>query len=67
MKKPAQTNPLPDYGIDAPGIVRNLLVGGSIALLVSLVCGFSPRTEMTRSLMRLGVGMTIGCFGMGSS
>lgn len=44
----------PNYGIDAPGAVRNLLVVGSVALLVCVVCVLLPRTEWTRSLTRIG-------------
>jgi hypothetical protein len=37
MDKPAQTSLRPNYGIDAPGVVRNLLIAGSAALLVSVL------------------------------
>lgn len=67
MEKPAQTRLRPDYGIDAPGVVRNLLVAGSVALLVCVLwySGLLPRTEWTRSLARIGTSMTVSCLGMG--
>lgn len=68
MEKSAQTSLRPDYGIDAPGVVRNLLVVGSIALLVSVISfsGLFPRSEWTRFLARNGAAIAIGCLGMGS-
>jgi arsenite methyltransferase len=64
MEKPAQTGLRPDYGIDAPGVVRNLLVAGSVALLVSVLSysGVLPWRGLARSLMP----MTVSCLGMGS-
>lgn len=68
LENPTQTSLRPDYGIDAPGAVRNLLVGGSVALLVGVVCysGLLPWTEWTRFLGRNGAALAIGCLGMGS-
>jgi ubiquinone/menaquinone biosynthesis C-methylase UbiE len=65
MEKPAQTSLRPDYGIDAPGAVRNLFVAGSIALLVSVLSysGLLPRTALTR---RMAPTMAISFLGMGS-
>jgi arsenite methyltransferase len=65
MKKPAQTSLRPDYGIDAPGAVRNLFVAGSVALLVSVLSysGLLPRTAPTR---RMAPTMAISFLGMGS-
>lgn len=62
MKK--STSPRPDYGIDAPGVVRNLLVAGSVALLVSVLSysGVLPWRGLERSLAP----MTVACLGMGS-
>jgi arsenite methyltransferase len=59
--------PRPDYGIDAPGAVRNLLVIGSVALLVSVLAfsGLLPRSEWTRFLRRNGAALAVGCLGMG--
>ena len=67
MEKPAQTSLRPDYGIDAPGAVRNLLVAGSVALLVSVLAfsGILPWTELAHSLRRMGTGMAVGFLGMG--
>ena len=59
MQNPTQTSLRPDYGIDAPGAVRNLLVVGSVALLVRVVCGLLPWTEWTHSLARMGVDVVI--------
>lgn len=68
MEKPTQTNLRPDYGIDAPGAVRNLFIVGSIALLVSVLAfsGVLPRTEWIRSLRRIGTSLAVACLGMGS-
>ena len=64
MEKPAQTRLRPDYGIDAPGAVRNLLVAGSVALLVSVLSysGLLPWRGLERSLAP----MTVALLGMGS-
>jgi arsenite methyltransferase len=64
MEKPAQTSLRPDYGIDAPGAVRNLMVAGSVALLVSVLSysGLLPWTALARSLAP----MAVACLGMGS-
>ena len=64
MEKPAQTSLRPDYGIDAPGVVRNLLIAGSVALLVSVLSysGLLPWQGLARSLAP----MTVACLGMGS-
>lgn len=54
----------PDYGIDAPGVVRNLLVAGSAGLIVGALSyrGLLPWKGLERSLAP----MTIACLGMGS-
>lgn len=64
MKNPTQKKLRPDYGIDAPGVVRNLFIVGSVALLVSVLSYFSvlPWKGLERSLLPL----TISCLGMGS-
>ena len=64
MENPTQTRLRPDYGIDAPGVVRNLLIAGSIALLVSVLSysGVLPWRGLERSLAP----MTVACLGMGS-
>ena len=63
MKNPTQTSLRPNYGIDAPGVVRNLLVAGSVALIVSVLSysGVLPWSGLARSLAP----MTISCLGMG--
>lgn len=65
MVNPGQAGSRPDYGIDAPGVVRNLVVGGSVALFVSVVCLLLPRTDWTRSLTRLGAQLAVPFLGMG--
>ncbi len=67
MTNSTKTSPRPDYGIDAPGAVRNLLVAGSIALIVSVVCfsGLLPKTEWTRFLRRNSTALAVACLGMG--
>ena len=62
MDKPAQTSLRPNYGIDAPGVVRNLLIAGSAALLVSVLSytGVLPWRGLERSLAP----MTVSCLGM---
>ena len=64
MTNPTQTRLRPDYGIDAPGVVRNLLIAGSVALLVSVLSysGVLPWKGLERSLAP----MTVACLGMGS-
>ena len=54
----------PDYGIDAPGVVRNLLLAGSAGLIVGVLSyrGLLPWKGLERSLAP----MTIACLGMGS-
>jgi SAM-dependent methyltransferase len=67
VENSTKTNPRPDYGIDAPGVVRNLLVAGSVALAVSVVCfsGLLPQTEWTRVLAQNGAVLAVACLGMG--
>lgn len=67
MEKPAQTRLRPDYGIDAPGAVRNLFIAGSVALLVFVLAfsGVLPQSEWTRFLVRNGAVMAVACLGMG--
>ena len=64
MEKPPQTSLRPDYGIDAPGAVRNLMVAGSVALLVSVLSysGWLPWRDLARPLAR----MAVAFLGMGS-
>lgn len=64
LEEPSQTNLRPDYGIDAPGVVRNLFIGGTLALLASVLSytGVLPWSGLARSLAPL----TIGCLGMGT-
>lgn len=65
MGHSTRTSLRPNYGIDAPGVVRNLLILGSIALLLCVVCFFLPRTEWTHTLMRLGGQFAVPSLGMG--
>ena len=45
LKAGSHTMKRPDYGIDAPGMVRNLIVAGTVALLLLLpaTLGWWPR------------------------
>ena len=52
MKKPAQTSLRPDYWIDAPGAVRNLLIGESLALLMSVLSYSGWLPGLARQLAR---------------
>lgn len=63
--KSAQTSLRPDYGIDAPGAVRNLLIVGSVALLVRVLayCGLLPQNPLTR---RTAPTVAVFFLGMGS-
>ncbi|MFO0830788.1 MAG: class I SAM-dependent methyltransferase [Phycisphaerales bacterium] len=63
MKNPSHTCQRPDYGIDAPGVVRNLLLAGSAGLLVSVLSysGVLPWRGLERSFAP----MTVACLGMG--
>lgn len=67
MEKPAQARSRPDYGIDAPGAVRNLFIAGSVALLVSVMAysGVFPWPDLARFLKRMGAGAAVGGLGMG--
>lgn len=47
---PKSSTDRPDYGIDAPGVIRNLLVSGTICLLLAL---FGPRTLRIGNLVIL--------------
>ena len=62
MSEPPPRAKRPDYGIDAPGVVRNLAIGGAAALVltaVALALGWAP-------LARMATGAAIGClFGAG--
>ncbi len=56
--------PRPDYGIDAPNVVRNLFLIGSAGLIASILSytNIIPVQGLARSLAP----MTIACLGMGS-
>jgi SAM-dependent methyltransferase len=62
MSEPPPRAKRPDYGIDAPGAVRNLAIGGAAALVLAVVAfalGWAP-------LPRMATGAAIGClFGAG--
>jgi len=64
VENPTQTRLRPDYGIDAPEIVRNLFIAGSVALIVSVLSysGVLPWSGLERSLAP----MMVACLGMGS-
>ena len=57
MSEPAAKAKRPDYGIDAPGAVRNLAIGGAAALVLAAAAfhlGWAP-------LVRMATGAAIGC------
>lgn len=68
MEKPVQGGLRPNYGIDAPVAVRNMLIGGSVALVVWVLAfsGILPWKKEARPLGRMAAGLAIGCLGMGS-
>ncbi len=57
----------PEYGIDAPGVVRNLFLIGAAALVVCVVCvsGMLAKTDLTRFLARNGAVLAVACLAMG--
>src|SRR5205085_2736353 len=61
--------PRPDYGLDAPGVVRNLFLAGAAALLVAAVGWFGPwsGTAAGPALTSMGGCMAVGFLGMGAS
>ena len=65
MDKPTPTSLRPDYGIDAPGVVRNLLVIGSIGVIVCVVSLLLPRTDWPRLLTRLSAQVAVPRLAMG--
>ena len=57
MSEPPPRAKRPDYGLDAPGVVRNLAIGGAAALVLAAAAfplGWAP-------LARMATGATIGC------
>jgi arsenite methyltransferase len=67
VKKPARTGLRPDYGIDAPGAVRNLFIAGSVALLVAVLAHSGmPWAAAVRPFGRMGVSMAVSFLGMGT-
>lgn len=58
----------PDYGIDAPGVVRNLLLAGTAGLLLwaSIAAGLWSGMLGMFKVGRMGLGVAIGCLGMGT-
>ena len=62
MSEPPPRAKRPDYGLDAPGVVRNLAIGGAAALVLAAAAfplGWAP-------LARMATGAAIGClFGAG--
>jgi len=62
MSEPPPRAKRPDYGLDAPGVVRNLAIGGAAALVLAAAAfplGWVP-------LARMATGAAIGClFGAG--
>jgi arsenite methyltransferase len=56
----------PNYGIDAPGVVRNLFLAGGAGLLlwVSVTAGLWSGVVWNFPVGRMGRGVAIGCLGM---
>lgn len=69
---PSPTPPTPDYGLDAPGVVRNLFIAAGVALLTFLTIAthlWSGKLTLGGgdfNLRPLSVGLTLGCLGMGA-
>jgi ubiquinone/menaquinone biosynthesis C-methylase UbiE len=63
--RPAQGGLRPDYGIDAPGAVRNLFIAGSVALIV-FVLYYSGMAPWARPFRTMCASMAVACLGMGS-
>ena len=58
----------PHYGIDAPGVVRNLLLAGIAGLLLwaSIAAGLWSGVVGVFQVGPMGLGVAIGCLGMGA-
>jgi arsenite methyltransferase len=58
----------PNYGIDAPGAVRNLFLAGGAALLLwaSVAAGLWSGVVWIFQVRQMGRGVAIGCLGMGT-
>ena len=57
MTETAAKRKRPNYGIDAPTVVRNLILGGAAALVLAVVSYLLD----WRPLTRMATGLTIGC------
>jgi len=59
-------SPRPDYGLDAPGVVRNLTLIGTAGLLVWLTAALSLWSGVVAhvALAPMGLGVAVGCLGM---
>lgn len=57
----------PNYGIDAPGVIRNLFVAGGLGLLtvIGIFLEVIPRHLWIFDIWGMGIGFAIGCGGMG--
>jgi ubiquinone/menaquinone biosynthesis C-methylase UbiE len=58
----------PDYGLDAPGVVRNLFLAGGAGLLVCLTAwlGLWSGAVFGIDLTWMGFGVAVGCLPMGA-
>jgi arsenite methyltransferase len=58
----------PNYGIDAPGVVRNLFLAGGAGLLLwaSVAAGLWSGVVWIFKVGPMGFGVAIGCLGMGA-
>ena len=62
MSEPTSKARRPDYGIDAPGAVRNLAIGGAAALGLTAVALALRWTQVARMAAPVAIG---GLFGAG--
>src|SRR5262245_53044640 len=60
------SSPHPDYGLDAPGVVRNLALAGTAGLLVWLTAALGLWSGVVAhvGLAPMGLGVAVGCLGM---
>lgn len=69
---PSPNTPTPDYGLDAPGAVRNLFIIGGVALVAFLTVvthlwsGVLTLGEFRFNFRPMSVGLSLGCLGMGA-
>ena len=60
MSEPPPRAKRPDYGIDAPGAVRNLAIGGAAALVLAIVAFPLGWASLARMATRVAIGCLFG-------